>query len=278
MPVCRILDEIATNCSDITQKRTHDLKDSLPDMQQEWRRVKASLPARVPPHHSQPHRTPVAESTLGPGQDEFSRSKQRLLDKETKKRMLEEVWQDKIELEPEEQQQADRELQLKKEAVTRTKKANQQRRDQVQETARTIERAVLELHEREDTLRSQLRETEEAQVVAEARRIKEAEQAAAVGQARQTLSGMDEKMRAASTESDTLRERLKELQARCAEAQQRMQISAEQCTTVKRELDETNRQAEAQSTEQSERSAWYQQVRVPLNRKRLTWLSTTQRH
>ena len=57
-------------------------------------------------------------------QDDFSSLKLNLIDKETKKRMLEELWHDRVELPVEEAKAAEREMQVKKAAVEQLKKAN----------------------------------------------------------------------------------------------------------------------------------------------------------
>ena len=57
-------------------------------------------------------------------QDDFSSLKLNLIDKETKKRMLEELWHDRVELPVEEAKAAEREMQVKKAAVEQLKQTD----------------------------------------------------------------------------------------------------------------------------------------------------------
>ena len=81
-------------------------------------------------------------------QDEFDEHKQKLLDKETKKRMLEAVWEADLEIEPAAQEMEDRETAQKKDSLKRTKKANLERRTVVREQAEALEQERREADER----------------------------------------------------------------------------------------------------------------------------------
>ena len=88
--------------------------------------------------------------------EDFSERKLALVDKETKKRMLEEVWQDRIDIDPAEQEQADREVTQKKNAVKAIKRSNEARREQLREQAKAIERGMEEMREKSAALHLQL--------------------------------------------------------------------------------------------------------------------------
>ena len=181
--------------------------------------------------------------------------------------MLEEIVQvqlgeqDQLELDPEQQKQFDRDLAVKKEGVTRAKKANMEQRERLREQAQAIEKAQTELIDQHlPKLRAQQLETEEAQVAEKARQAKQEEQAAAVAQARQALQEKDEKIRMANAESAELAQRLRELQNSAAQVDKSVKDSESQCSSLETKLVEANRVADAQAAEQRERNAWYQQA------------------
>ncbi|KAL1526454.1 hypothetical protein AB1Y20_015165 [Prymnesium parvum] len=228
----REFDVIASTVENLHNSRIRDLTQTLPEMQKEWRRAK----------------------------DEFSERKQRLIDKETKKRMLEEVWQDRGEMTEQEEKEVEREMKLKKQAVSRTKKANQKRREQLRVQAQTIERGISEMKEKEETLRSLLQHTEQAILEENVRKARAAEQAAAVAQMRADVDGMAEQIRHEEEESEKLRQKLRDVQSEALKTKQEMQGVVEQCSTLEQQLDHASRNAQALEMKQGERAAWYEQM------------------
>ena len=151
------IEELSNRTADVAQRRVVSLQKAPRELQEEWRAAK----------------------------DEFSEHKLKLIDKETKKRMLEELWHDRVDIPPEEAQQAEREMQAKKAAVTTLKKANQQRREGLREQAVNFANGVAAMREREAALASQVRKAEEANVAADEQRAKTSAHAAAAGRSRE---------------------------------------------------------------------------------------------
>lgn len=75
-------------------------------------------------------------------QEEFRQNKEKLIEQETKKRMLEEMWQDRVSIAPEEQREIEREQQQQKEAVKALKRENQEQEALLHTKAKELE-AVL---------------------------------------------------------------------------------------------------------------------------------------
>ena len=157
------LQEVEANCTELYHLRTKGLKEGAFAKQEEWRRAKL----------------------------DFSARKLTLIDKETKKRMLEDVWQDRIELEESELQQSDAECKSKKERVKELKEANRLQRLKLREQAEQVEGSIKELRSQTTALTSQLKEVEKAQSVADRRKRAEAELVDKIGRTKARLEAAD---------------------------------------------------------------------------------------
>ena len=177
--------------------------------------------------------------------------------KETKKRMLEGVWNDHGEMPEEEEKAGEAEMKLKKQEVQRTKKGNCQRRDQLRVQAQTIERGLATLGEKVVALRAQLQETEEARAEDDARKTKLAEMEAALAVLRQKLVHAEENIRLANVGSEELQGQLQGLQVQTLEVRQRMEGCGELCAAAESKLEQHTRLAESQAARESECVAYY---------------------
>lgn len=174
--------------------------------------------------------------------------------------MLEEVWQDRGEMPEEEEKEAEREMKVKKAAVTRTKKANQLRREQLRVQAQTIERGVSELLEREAALRTQLRKSEEACAEEEVRRLKAKELEQGVSEVREEVRRMEESIEGEEAASQKLRNQLSELQASSLDLSQQTRALVERCSVTQGQLELAAKEKRAQQSKASERAGWYEQL------------------
>ena len=85
-------------------------------------------------------RVPPAIAAFVPRpQEEFRQNKEKLIEQETKKRMLEEMWQDRVSIAPEEQREIEREQQQQKEAVKALKRQNQEQEALLHSKAKELE-------------------------------------------------------------------------------------------------------------------------------------------
>ena len=85
-------------------------------------------------------RVPPAIAAFVPRpQEEFRQNKEKLIEQETKKRMLEEMWQDRVSIAPEEQREIEREQQQQKEAVKALKRQNQEQEALLHAKAKELE-------------------------------------------------------------------------------------------------------------------------------------------
>ena len=89
-----------------------------------------------------PRVPPAIASRMPRPQEEFRQNKEKLIEQETKKRMLEEMWQDRVSIAPEEQREIEREQQQQKEAVKALKRENQEQEALLHTKAKELE-AVL---------------------------------------------------------------------------------------------------------------------------------------
>ena len=89
-----------------------------------FHRVAQSQGAAPPPCRSLACHPPSLPACFAP-QEEFRQNKEKLIEQETKKRMLEEMWQDRVSIAPEEQREIEREQQQQKEAVKALKRENE---------------------------------------------------------------------------------------------------------------------------------------------------------
>ena len=74
-------------------------------------------------------------------QDEFRENKNKLIEQEAKKRMLEEMWQDRVVIAPEEQREVERKQQEQKAAVKALKQENAQQEATIHAKAKELEGA-----------------------------------------------------------------------------------------------------------------------------------------
>ena len=192
--------------------------------------------------------------------EDFSERKLALVDKETKKRMLEEVWQDRIDIDPAEQEQADREVTQKKNAVKAIKRSNEARREQLREQAKAIERGMEEMREKSAALHLQLQSVEDAQRAAEAQRQRDAEATAAMARTRAQIGEVEAELAKVRADGAGLGGQLTELQRASAEVGQRSAAVGVDCDALAGQLTRTQSELVSKERERSETSGWYSQV------------------
>ena len=101
-------------------------------------RVAQGQGAAPPPCRSLACHPPSLPACHAP-QEEFRQNKEKLIEQETKKRMLEEMWQDRVSIAPEEQREIEREQQQQKEAVKALKRENQEQEALLHTKAKELE-------------------------------------------------------------------------------------------------------------------------------------------
>ena len=202
------LQEVEANCTELYHLRTKGLKEGAFAKQEEWRRAKL----------------------------DFSARKLTLIDKETKKRMLEDVWQDRIELEESELQQSDAECKSKKERVKELKEANRLQRLKLREQAEQVEGSIKELRSQTTALTSQLKEVEKAQSVADRRKRAEAELVDKIGRTKARLEAADKAIVEAEADTAALEAKLEALHAEAAAVEQQRQQGAHEAAQIEAQL------------------------------------------
>ena len=103
-----------------------------------FHRVAQGQGAAPPPCRSLACHPPSLPACHAP-QEEFRQNKEKLIEQETKKRMLEEMWQDRVSIAPEEQREIEREQQQQKEAVKALKRENQEQEALLHTKAKELE-------------------------------------------------------------------------------------------------------------------------------------------
>ena len=202
------LQEVEANCTELYHLRTKGLKEGAFAKQEEWRRAKL----------------------------DFSARKLTLIDKETKKRMLEDVWQDRIELEESELQQSDAECKSKKERVKELKEANRLQRLKLREQAEQVEGSIKELRSQTTALTSQLKEVEKAQSVADRRKRAEAELVDKIGRTKARLEAANKAIVEAEADTAALEAKLEALHAEAAAVEQQRQQGAHEAAQIEAQL------------------------------------------
>ena len=193
-------------------------------------------------------------------QDDFSSLKLNLIDKETKKRMLEELWHDRVELPVEEAKAAEREMQVKKAAVEQLKKANQQRREGIRKQALAIDAGVTRLHEHEASTTSVLQQAVAANTDADEQRAKTSVHAGAAQRARTQTTEMGTVFEAAKAECEALTQRLAALHRQTVEAGLKTDSLRTEGDGVAARLTAQAAHTEIAAAVTSERSGWYATV------------------
>ena len=136
-------------------------------------------------------------------QDEFCDYKTKLIDKETKKRMLEEVWQDRVVVDESEERKLDAEKEGKKSSLQVVKGENRDRRTRLAEQAAEIEREMEVVSEKAVELTAQCKTTEEAIAAAEAHRARDEQEEREIARKKEQLAETEAKI--ARTEGETAR-------------------------------------------------------------------------
>ena len=193
-------------------------------------------------------------------QDDFSSLKLNLIDKETKKRMLEELWHDRVELPVEEAKAAEREMQVKKAAVEQLKKANQQRREGIRKQALAIDAGVTRLHEHEASTTSVLQQAVAANTDADEQRAKTSVHAGAAQRARTQTTEMGTVFETAKAECEALTQRLAALHRQTVEAGLKTDSLRTEGDGVAARLTAQAAHTEIAAAVTSERSGWYATV------------------
>lgn len=143
-----------------------------------------------------------------PSQVDFSEQKQQLVDKETKKRMLEELWADRVVIPPEEAQEAENDMHSKKQALTVVKSDNQQKRTKLREQASAFASGVAELREREKALAAQAQKAAEANAEADEMRAKMQSHLSAAQRSREQMAESSNALESAKAQCEQLTQRL----------------------------------------------------------------------
>jgi len=266
----RVLDEVDANCTKVRELRTRGLKTGLREMEAEWKTAKARsarassapsashglAPARHAPflgrrrtHRSAPPAAPLP-------QDEFRQKKAVLISKETKKRMLEQVWQDKVVIDEQEEREAAAEADAKKAEVVSLKRLNRERRLQVREQAEAVEAAVSRQEADLAAARATLEAVEaERAAVAESQQ-REAALHARIAAAKARLDAADGELFRAQTAVERLQRRKEEVETQAGEVEVHLRREAQDCEAVGAQLATLQQQAQSRDAQQSQSSEW----------------------
>ena len=167
-------------------------------------------------------------------QDEFRQKKATLINKETKKRMLEQVWQDKVVIDEEQEREAAAEAAAKKAEVVALKSSNRERRAAVRQQAERIESALVQQAAEVSALRA-------SHVAVEAERAAEAEaqqrEAALlerIALAKRRLEEADGRMYSAQTEVEKLQHKKGATDAQVEEVNTQIRRETQVCASTPR--------------------------------------------
>ena len=195
------------------------------------------------PHHSRP------TCAL---QGEFLNYKLQLIEKETKKRMLEELWADQVEIDPEIAKQAENDMKAKKAAVTELKRENQKRREALREQAIQVANGVAVLREREEALAATMQKVEERNAEADELRSKTQSRASETQRAKEQLAESSAALEGAKAQCEQLTQRLAALHKQVAEENAATASLAAEGDGVSMQLSQLRQQAEAQAAASGE--------------------------
>ena len=223
------------NCTEIAQLRTKGLVDGAHGKQDEWRRAK----------------------------DEFSERKLKLIDKETKKRMLEEIWNDRVEIDQDEADKQAEETREGKEQVKALKAANREARLQLREQAVLMEGRLDELRERTTSLRAQLDRTTALQEAAAEQQRREAAKSASLAATRQQTAEADAALADAQAANEELQRKLGELVSGQTRANQQVQLATQEYSATAQLQSRAEARANALATTSAARAEWLEQVHAP---------------
>ena len=192
---------------------------------------------------------------------EFSEHKLMLIDKETKKRMLEELGNDRVDIAEDEAKQAEADMQAKKATVTQLKRANQQRREVIRGQSAALAKGVAALRAREAELAEQMKRSVEENAAADELNAKAAQHAAAAGKAREQMRESEAALVAVQGECDALTQRLAFLHRQTAEEAQRTATLRADGDAMAAQLAGLREQSELAAGEAGEGSGgWYENV------------------
>lgn len=182
-----------------------------------------------------------------------------LIDKETKKRMLEELWHDRVEIPEETAKQAESDAQAKKQAVKQLKEANEMWRTTLVKQAQEVEKGVAGLRERSAALTAQLKVAEEANAAADELRAKTAAHAASATGSRSALATAELALAKSKSECEKLTKQLERVHASAAEESQKATNVSADGDILASKLTALQSEAEAVAGETRERAAWCEQ-------------------
>ena len=214
-------------------------------------------------------RAPPAQPTTNPfvvcpprAQAEFNDHKGRFIDIETQKRMLEEIWQDQVYVDPSDERKVEDEEQTKKAELKKQKQANEDQQARVQAKALELEAAIDARRKQIEELQTQLRDAEHSQATA-------AEQVtqltAQTAQANEQITRSFTETQQADKDIVDLNKQLDSARAAHTEMAQRAQRTTQECERMALTLEQTKKQSQAVGAMQAERSAWYEQVTMQLS-------------
>lgn len=155
-------------------------------------------------------------------QEEFRQKKVTLINKETKKRMLEQVWQDKVVIDEQQEREAAAEAAAKKAEVVELKKSNRDRRAAVRQQAEAIDAAVSQQASDVVALRALLQAVEAERAAEADARQREAILLERIAVTKRQLEEADSKMYAAQTSVEELQHKKKAIDTQVEEVRQQI--------------------------------------------------------
>ena len=199
-------------------------------------------------------------------QEEFSEHKNTLMDKETKKRMFEDLWNDRVEVPAEEAKAAEADMHAKKAAVQQLKQANRDRRDAIVAHAKTLGQGVDALRQRQALLADQYKAAEEATAAADEQRAKTAAHAAATARSNEQRAEADGALARARAECDALSARLASVHKESSNVEQQRTAVAADGDAMAARLAAADAEAEAVAEASAERVGWYGHLNAVVQR------------
>jgi hypothetical protein len=160
-------------------------------------------------------------------QEEFRQKKVMLINKETKKRMLEQVWQDKVVIDEQQEREAAAEAAAKKTEVVALKKANRDRRAAVRQQAEAIDAALAQQASDAVALRASLQAVEAERATEADARQREAILLERIAATKRLLEEADGKMYAAQTGVEELQHKKKAIDSQVNEVRQQVRREAQ---------------------------------------------------
>ena len=223
------LDNLGSNLNEVAQRHVANLKSAPHEVLEEWRCAKA----------------------------EFSAHKVNLIDNETKKRMLEELWYDRVEMDAAQVKEAEREAKQKKQAVKQLKESNEEARSGLRQQAVELEQGTTKVRERMAALSAQLTVVAEATAAADELRAKTSAHDASAESARNQLREAEASLERTRTECDALTKQLQVVHGKVEEETRMGAAVSAEGDSAAAKLAALQRDAEAVAGETAERDAWY---------------------